>query len=175
MQKLRKNPLEFWHNLSEAVEVKKVSNSWSGIDAQYSGLHRTYIFGRFVKKSGLDRSLLCQLQMGDPVHDGISLLLDELVLYSDRIMLHDIFLEKLSTVRIQKKTKTFTRYQKILPVLIKLYWIQWIYPGCCLSRLLTSGSFSNRWNTLPWLFRWTLAWSLPFWNGERKVFFGILA
>ena len=112
MQKLRKNPLEFWHNLSEAVEVKKVSNSWPGIDAQYSGLHRTYIFGRFVKKSGLDRSLLCQLQMGDPVHDGISLLLDELVLYSDRIILHDIFLEKLSTVKIQKKPKPSLHIKK---------------------------------------------------------------
>ena len=61
------------------------------------------------KKSGLDRPLLCQLQMGDPVHDGISLLLDELVLYSDRIILHDIFLEKLSTIKIQKN-KTFTTY-----------------------------------------------------------------
>ena len=42
---LLKKPLEFWHVLLEAVEVRKVSNGWSAINFHYSGSHQARLVG----------------------------------------------------------------------------------------------------------------------------------
>ena len=49
----------FWQRPLRPREVKKVSNSGSGINFHYSGTHWASVFGRFVKASGQARSLLC--------------------------------------------------------------------------------------------------------------------
>ena len=48
------------------VRSKKVSNG-SVINFHYSGSHWRSVLGIFIKRSGLDRSLLCQCLMVDPV------------------------------------------------------------------------------------------------------------
>ena len=49
----------FWQRPLRPCEVKKVSNSGSGINFHYSGTHWASVFGKFVKTSGQARSLLC--------------------------------------------------------------------------------------------------------------------
>ena len=49
----------FWQRPLRLHEVKKVSNSGSGINFHYSGSHWASVFGRFVKTSGQAKSLLC--------------------------------------------------------------------------------------------------------------------
>ena len=48
----------FWWRPLRLCEVKKVSNSGSGINVHYSGTHWASVFGRFLKTSGQARSLL---------------------------------------------------------------------------------------------------------------------
>ena len=48
----------FWWRPLRPCEVKKVSNSGSGINVHYSGTHWASVFGRFVKTSGRARYLL---------------------------------------------------------------------------------------------------------------------